>query len=723
MPLIKAKKVFISILLLTGALFIANASSVKVEKTHSEKYCGHTSFESQSPPPCEAVFDSVFASSCGNYIFNNSTYSLSGIYYDTLQKYDGCDSIIVLILSIFPMPVADFSINQYSQCYDEQNFVFTDNSSLSGDVFLNKYWVINNDTFFNKKTYSPKLPEPGIYEIDLYVITSHQCRDSIKKYFSVRPSPDAYFTVNDTIQCENDNLFIFKVRQKNLQYYWHFGDDKVCYTKDSVVMHHYENDGVKVVMLIAVNDSGCTNIVSRTIKIHPAPRAKFKITSDTAQCLSGNYFSFSNETTISDGIIYYNWNWGDYTTCPDPLPTHTYYFDSVFTIRLIAVSDKKCSESTEKKVIVYPDPVMDFTYSTLCPEKEIRFYSKCTIKPGYQIVSWFWDFGYGNVTSQNKDPNFLYLSPGEYPVIHQAISDRGCTAEIIKTLKIPGKTHQNEIVRATIIDQKPLIEWLPPDSGLVKSFTLEKSVNGNDFKPFKILNANVFSAYDDSCDVNKTSYYYRISLTDSCNNIVLSKNVGKPVLLQTDTNEALNLLKWTAYQSWPWGVSSYQVEVAPCSSPACVSYISENEFIPIGFVSPAANPGIDYSFRDNLSQFDADYYCYRIIAMRNPDQLESASNIVCTPTPFRLFIPNSFTPNGDNLNEVFLPVGAFITEFQLIIFNSWGEKVFESNRLNEGWDGTLSGNPCQDGIYYYHLTAKGTNGIAKYYYGTISLLR
>ncbi|MEZ4804823.1 MAG: gliding motility-associated C-terminal domain-containing protein [Bacteroidia bacterium] len=58
-------------------------------------------------------------------------------------------------------------------------------------------------------------------------------------------------------------------------------------------------------------------------------------------------------------------------------------------------------------------------------------------------------------------------------------------------------------------------------------------------------------------------------------------------------------------------------------------------------------------------------------------------------TDFVYFLPNAFTPNGNNLNELYKPVATpYIHYYQMEIFNRWGEKLFETSDISQGWDGT-----------------------------------
>ena len=78
-----------------------------------------------------------------------------------------------------------------------------------------------------------------------------------------------------------------------------------------------------------------------------------------------------------------------------------------------------------------------------------------------------------------------------------------------------------------------------------------------------------------------------------------------------------------------------------------------------------------------------------------------------------IVIPNGFSPNGDLINDV-LKVKAKetygIVEFRAIIYNRWGQKLYEWTDINEGWDGTYNGKDVNEGVYFVLVKAKGADG-------------
>ena len=81
------------------------------------------------------------------------------------------------------------------------------------------------------------------------------------------------------------------------------------------------------------------------------------------------------------------------------------------------------------------------------------------------------------------------------------------------------------------------------------------------------------------------------------------------------------------------------------------------------------------------------------------------------------YVPNSFTPNDDDLNEVWGPMfnSGYDTEgYRLIVANRWGEIIFETNDINGKWDGTFEGMQCQKGVYSWLMDFKVAEGPKKY---------
>jgi gliding motility-associated-like protein len=87
------------------------------------------------------------------------------------------------------------------------------------------------------------------------------------------------------------------------------------------------------------------------------------------------------------------------------------------------------------------------------------------------------------------------------------------------------------------------------------------------------------------------------------------------------------------------------------------------------------------------------------------------------------YIPNAFTPNNDGFNDKLESVVIGATEFEMLIYNRWGQIVFKSNNASQFWDGTYNGTPCPEGVYAYRIKFKGRKTPNRQDKGSILLLR
>jgi gliding motility-associated-like protein len=94
-----------------------------------------------------------------------------------------------------------------------------------------------------------------------------------------------------------------------------------------------------------------------------------------------------------------------------------------------------------------------------------------------------------------------------------------------------------------------------------------------------------------------------------------------------------------------------------------------------------------------------------------------------------VFVPNTFSPNGDGANDIFYPRGSGIFKIQnLKVFNRWGEIVFEKSNFNPndasaGWDGTFKGKPLPPDVFIYILQVVCDNNTALTFKGNIAIIK
>ena len=102
---------------------------------------------------------------------------------------------------------------------------------------------------------------------------------------------------------------------------------------------------------------------------------------------------------------------------------------------------------------------------------------------------------------------------------------------------------------------------------------------------------------------------------------------------------------------------------------------------------------------DTIVKYDTDYWM-------------DATPIRISISTSKLDFPNAFSPNGDGVNDICRAKTDYqsIVGFKAVIYNRWGQKLYEWNNPAGGWDGTYKGNPVKQGVYYVQVTAKGADG-------------
>lgn len=142
-------------------------------------------------------------------------------------------------------------------------------------------------------------------------------------------------------------------------------------------------------------------------------------------------------------------------------------------------------------------------------------------------------------------------------------------------------------------------------------------------------------------------------------------------------------------------------------------------------LQPVLNTAVDYFWQDGSTS--------KNFTVTKPGLFSlSASNncgiytddIIVTEGLCKLVMPNSFTPNGDGLNDVFRVKYPFaVKEFQFFIYNRFGEKIFETRDMQKGWDGTWKSVKQDTGSYIWIIKIKGLNDNTETSSGTITIIR
>jgi gliding motility-associated-like protein len=114
---------------------------------------------------------------------------------------------------------------------------------------------------------------------------------------------------------------------------------------------------------------------------------------------------------------------------------------------------------------------------------------------------------------------------------------------------------------------------------------------------------------------------------------------------------------------------------------------------------------------------------YRVIAYKmGANEITSTSNETSVTPNMSIYVPNSFTPNGDGLNENFGAYSESVKSFTMEVYDRWGELIFQSSDINMRWDGKYKGQAAPQGSYVYKILAKSITGKQITKKGSVNLI-
>lgn len=251
------------------------------------------------------------------------------------------------------------------------------------------------------------------------------------------------------------------------------------------------------------------------------------------------------------------------------------------------------------------------------------------------------------------------------------------------------------------------------------SYVLQRSISGAPGTFNRISEVSTTNGSDPTANIHTLVNFYNVRFKDHCGVEAEEGSSSNSILLQTVSQNRNNTsLVWNKYNYWYSGVKTYGVQL-------------KNQFNQ--FVTISSKPGtVTRADSLDIEKFGLDSICFRVFAVKDSVTADTSySNEVCLVPSSYIHIANSFSPDDNNLNEVFKPVFGFIhrnsndpkTRYEFEIYDRWGQKVFSTNNPDEGWDGKINGVLAPYGHFIYTVKAVGYDGIPYRLNGTVFLLR
>ena len=610
------------------------------------------------------------------------TYTTYGTYFVKLKVTSdlGCVDSTTQSITVFPKPIVAFSMNDSDQCLTNNIFNFTNNSTVTYGS-LNYIWDMDDSTFYNANNPTHTYNHSDTFNVKLLAISDLGCVDSLYKPSYVRPMPYTDFSINDSDQCVNNNIYNFTnnstIGYGTFSSSWVFGNSLNSNLLNPSTQYTIANN--YQVKLTTTSTYGCQTQASRWVYVRPKPTALFTL-NDTDNCVLLDA-QFTNQS--STDVLLWIWNFDDITSGNNASnlasPSHIYYQPGIYHPNLIVKNNFNCYDTTSQTVSIYPDPVSAFTINPkeACDTPLIVTFNNISIG----AVNYLWNFGNTKVSSL-ANPSTIYTATGIYNVSLISYTSNGCLDTFITPYIVAAEPRAN--YSASI------------DSGCMP---LEVKFTNNSLNNTK----NIWDFGDGNASVDESPIY--IYNQAGKHQVTLAIENGNC----RDTIQTINIDVWQkpiAEFNWNFvgTVNAGMVQFANVSSYSDRYLWNFDD----GKLSTDTNPMHRYDLHGD--------YFVKLFAFSDKNCTDTIEHPLHIDLMKGLFVPNAFTPE-DNTGDsrLFLPKGIGLMTYHIRIFTTWGELIWESTELENtrpkyGWDGTWKGHPCKQDVYVWKIDATFIDG-------------
>lgn len=373
----------------------------------------------------------------------------------------------------------------------------------------------------------------------------------------------------------------------------------------------------------------------------------------------------------------------------------TYYVPVVMQDPSFEGCDNKVETFLPVNVIAKPKVDYTATFNG-CVSDSVHFEGTGSTTNNAAITKWKWEFGNGAIDSI-QSPVYLYSAGGTYDVTIGLIAEDGCVADTTKALEVKGPA-EGLLVNDSLticMGTDASFEVQSPATGVDYSW-YDAATGGN-----KIADGSTLSV----TNVTANAIYYLETNKEGCASPVRTPAVlsvlpqlTAPVVTLDSTG--VNALRFT-WDAVP-NASGYEVSTDG-----------------LNWTAPSSGSKGLFHTLTGLQPVQEVKLWVRALGCKPAE----AGPVSGTTLLDGIYIPNAFTPNGDAVNDELKVYGSIIKDIHLMIFNQWGEKLFESDVQNRGWDGNYKGKPQPSGVYMYVCRLQLTDGTTVDKKGIINLIR
>jgi gliding motility-associated-like protein len=642
----------------------------------------------------------------GSLPSSNATHIYTGVgpytVVLTATSAQGCvHDTSKIVNTLYAQPVA--MISAPTQACIKDSIQFTDNSTAANSTLTSWSWDFGDGGTSTLQNPKHRWNTAGPFVVTLQVTSAAGCNSTTATHnITINALPVANFDFS-TVRCIGETVTFNDLSTPNAtgitQWNWSFGDgNTLVQNTASVVTHTYTATGNNNAYLIVTNTNGCiSDTTFIPVSINPKPFTAFSFSNI---CIPPGTANFTSNSTISAGsIAQWSWDFGDLSSLGNTAsPSHTYTNGGAYMVTLTTTSALGCTKDSTMQIKVFNVPDASYTINNvgnICSNTKLEI-TNTSIVNGYGAVDSikvFWDFGTSNtnVTADiNPLANEVYAH--NYPIFGTPATQT--YSVLIKVYNGPGCEAQFQ--QPVTIFAAPKVRFNPIPSVCQEIPVVTLSSASDMFSNTGIgtysgagISASPLLVPADA-GVGTHPILYTFVATNGCrdsaeNNITVFPTPNIYLgpdrnILEGDFETLTPVIAIGSGLNYTWTPSTY-LDNSTSSAPICT-------------------PLNDITY--NLEVVTTD-------GCKAEDELS-----IKVVKDF--VVPNTFTPNGDGINDKWVIENLNLYPNHIIqVFNRYGQIVFESKNYLKPWDGTYKGKPLSSGTYYYIIDLDGKRVTKKGY--------
>jgi gliding motility-associated-like protein len=694
----------------------------------------------------------AFNSNLQNPTITNAQTTHSGNYVVTVMDGNGCVNTSNTNVTVNPTPV--ITVNNPGTCVNQTINL----TATGGNTYL---WAGPNS--FTSNVQNPNIPNAQLNMSGAYtvlVISAAGCTNTAVSNVTIYPLPSPNITSNSPV-CAGGTLNLFG--SGGATYAWS-GPGYSGPTQNPVINN--VTVGASGVYNLLVSSGTCTASTSYTVVINPLPTPN--IVSNSPVCI-GMPINFTGS-----GGSTYAWSGPGFNSgLQNPtIPSSAMFNNGTYTLTVTDANG--CVNSITQGVTVNPQPIVSVTGNTVCQN-----FSANLSASGGVTYNWTGPGTYSATGSNASITNAQPSSSGQYTVI---VTDANtCTNTAVATLIVnPAPTPMIQTNSPICINHVLSLSgsggvnyvWSGPNGFFSSSQSPTVMANTTGYSGTYALTVSDANG----CSASTTA---TVSVSNIPNvTIAASNNVGCPPLCVDFTfgsSSPVQSYYWElgngSQGSTSTGTGCYNTtgiytvnatinDAYGCSNSA--TYTVEVYPVPVADfnhapIKPIVNIDPEVTFTDaswganivgwnwyfmNTAQYtstsqntsfmygEPGTYAVALVVKSDHGCMDTLVRPLVVGEDFGLYVPNAFTPNGDGLNDIFQPKGFGITQYELLIYDRWGELMFRTNDFNEGWNGARQKNKdvsypliIEDGVYTWLINCTSVFGKSHELKGHVTLIK